>query len=174
MREQAVDFGERHARATDAPDARVTAIPRPVSPFNWTVVVDHGGRYEYANVNLVRRSVPPPPDAASGFIERLDAAYRPLGRAVWNEASIYGVPAEAALAREAYEQPGFRFFRWFATYPALLGVVRGNPQTCVWFEDLKFVTPGRRPTPFQYGMCREAEGRWEAYQLRGPERRRVY
>jgi hypothetical protein len=35
---------------------------------------------------------------------------------------------------------------------------------CAWFHDLRFVTPGRTPTPFQYGVCRR-DRRWHAFQL---------
>jgi inner membrane protein len=173
MQQQAIDFGARHARAAGLQDARVTAVPRPVSPFNWTVFVEEAGRYRYAHVNLIRKIAPPPANASTGFIAKLDAPYRPLHDAAWIDAGVYGTPA-ADDARDAYTQPAFRFFRWFAAYPALLRVETGNPERCVWFHDLRFVTPGRSPTPFQYGMCREGEASWQPFQLLGNTRRPVY
>jgi inner membrane protein len=175
MQQQAIDFGARHALDAGMRHARVTAMPRPVSPLNWTVFVEEGGRYRYAHVNLFRETAPPEPDVDTGFIGRLDAPYRPLRDAVWIPAGIYGaVGDEIAIAREAYSQPSFRFFRWFAAYPALLRIDAGNPQGCVWFHDLRFLTPGRAATPFQYGMCREGQGAWQPFQLLGDRRRAVY
>ena len=174
MQQQAIELGREYARKAGLENARVSAMPRPVSPFNWTVFVEHGGRYRYAHVNLVRKTAPPEPDSAASFIAKLDAPYRPADDARWTPAGVYGAGEELALAREAYTHPSFRFFRWFAAYPALLRVDTGNPGHCVWFHDLRFATPGRSPTPFLYGMCREGEGRWEPFQLRGEARSPVY
>jgi inner membrane protein len=175
LQQRAIDFGEAYARANRLEPARVTAQPRPVSPFNWTVFVDDGTNYRYAHVNLRREAARPEPTPETGFIARLDAAYRPLDDARWIEDRRFGMTeADVALAREAFEQPGFRFFRWFATYPALLEIERGNPHECVWFHDLRFLTPGRDGTPFRYGMCREPGGPWQPYQRIGEAKVLVY
>ncbi|MGZ8231031.1 MAG: metal-dependent hydrolase [Burkholderiales bacterium] len=167
LQQRAIDFGVEHARASGLEHARVTAQPRPVFPFNWTVVVDDGRGYRYAHVNLVREKARPAPTPETGFIARLDSAYRPLSDPVWLQAERFGsVADEVEFARDAFSQPEFRFFRWFAAYPALVGVEIGNPHQCAWFHDLRFVTPGREGTPFRYGMCREADGPWRPYQMR--------
>jgi inner membrane protein len=169
---RAIDFGETYAREHGITRAVVTAMPRPVSPFNWTVFMADESHYRYAHVNLIRKAVPAPPSPETGFIARLDAAYRPLAHAQWLRAERYGASAqESALAREAFSQPGFRFFRWFAAYPALLAL---DPQPCAWFYDLRFSTPGRDHTPFRYGMCRAANGAWQPHQLIGGEKKPVY
>ena len=173
LQHRAVDFGEEYARRNGMTPSAVTAVPRPVSPFNWTVVVAEDSRFHYAHVNLIRRAVPPQPGADAGFVERLDAAYRPLADAQWIRAERYGASAEeTALAREAFGQPGFRFFRWFAAYPALVRTDAG--EACAWFQDLRFVTPGRDAPPFRYGMCRNGSGAWEPFQLVGDQRKPVY
>jgi inner membrane protein len=175
LQHRAVDFGEAYARSRGVEQALVTAVPRPVSPFNWTVLVADAQGFDYAHVNLIRRHTPPQPDAGTGFIRRLDAAYRPLHEAEWIHAERYGRRAdETALAREAFAQPDFRFFRWFAAYPALLRIDAGNPEHCVWFHDLRFVTPGRDSTPFRYGMCRAEGDAWKPFQLVAGQKRRVY
>lgn len=175
MQQQAIDYGREHASRAGISAPEVSALPRPVSPLNWTIVVKDDERYRYAHVNLLRKTVPPEPDANTGFIARLDAPYRPLDDAQWIEAGVFGTSAEeAALARDAYLQPAFTFFRWFAAYPSLLAVEAGNPGRCVWFHDLRFITPGRAGTPFRYGMCREGAGTWQPFQLVGEQRRPVH
>jgi inner membrane protein len=175
LQQRAIDFAEQHARESGLDVARVSAQPRPVSPFNWTVFVEDAAGYRYAHVNLIRETVRPEPTSEAGFVARLDSAYRPLGDAQWIEAHRFAMTErDAALAREAYEHPDFRFFRWFAAYPAVLEIERGNPHDCVWFQDLRFLTPGRVSVPFRYGMCREAGGPWQPYQLVGEEKLPVY
>jgi inner membrane protein len=79
-----------------------------------------------------------------------------------------------AFAREAFGQPQFRFFRWFAAYPVLHDVEPGGNERCAWFQDLRFLTPGRNETPFLYGMCRETNGVWRPFQLVGDAKKPVY
>ena len=131
------------------------------------VVVRSGDDVRYSFVNLVRREpVRLAPDAS--LVARLDAAYRPLTEATWVQGTRFGVSdAERAVAREAWAQPQFEFFRWFADEPMLLRVDSGNPRTCAWFQDLRFFTPGREVWPFRYGMCREGNGPWQLFQLEG-------
>ena len=175
LQHRAVDFGAHYARSQGLTNAAVTALPRPVSPFNWTVIVAEDSRYHYAHVNLIRKRVRPEAHAGSGFIETLDVPYRPLANAQWLRSERYGTDGgHARLAREAYGHPQFRFFRWFAAYPVLLDAVAGAAGHCVWFQDLRFVTPGRSETPFRYGMCRDEGGQWTPFQLIGDARQRVY
>lgn len=167
LKQQAVQWGEAHARAQGLGKARVSALPRPVSPFNWMVIVDEGSRYHHASVNLRRKQPLPPPGPGAGLIARLDAAYRPLTGAVWEVTPRFGEgPTEQQLAQEAWRQPGLAFFRWFAAYPALLRVEQGNPSTCVWFYDLRFYIPGREGLPFRFGLCQDGPHRsWQPFQL---------
>ena len=172
MQQRAIDFGVQYAKSNNMPDARVTAMPRPVSPFNWTVFVEEDVAYRYAHVNLIRKEARPAPGPNAGFVERLDAAYWPLADAAWIRAERYGSSAEEiALARDAFRQPDFRFFRWFAAYPTLLRA--DTAEACAWFYDLRFATPGRDTTPFRYGMCK-GSGAWRPFQLLGDVRRPVY
>lgn len=170
MQQRAIDFGEHYASQYGLRNARVSATPRPVSPFNWMVVVEDGERYHYSLVSLSRRESPPPLAADAGFITRMGAVYLPLDRAVWLQAERLGPTAlslQLALAKEVWVHPQFAFFKWFANYPVLYRVDSRNPHTCVWFQDLRFFTPGRPVWPFRYGMCRDSVGEWRAYELLG-------
>lgn len=167
LQQRAVDFGASYARAAGIEQPQISALPRPVSPYNWMVVVGEGDRYHYSLVSLSRRE-PATPAADAGFIERLSAPYLPLGQAVWTQTARYGVaPAEVALAKDVWWQLQLAFFRWFAEYPALYKIEAGNRQTCVWFQDLRFFTPGRDAWPFRYGLCREGGGQWAPFELMG-------
>lgn len=174
LQHRATEFGESFAATQQIRDARVSAIPRPVSPFNWTVVVANGDRFHYTHINLVRERVRDT-NAAAGFIARLNAPYLPLHAAEWMVADRYGSAAdEIALARDAFTHPAFGFYRWFAAFPVLLRVDAGGADRCVWFHDLRFLTPGRDGTPFRYGMCRQDGGSWTPYQLIGSARALVH
>ena len=169
LQQRAVDWGEAYARASALKQAEVTAQPRPVSPLNWMVIVRSGDEVRYSFINLARREpLRPAPDA--GTIAQIDAAYLPRAQAQWVHASRFGSSeAERAIAREAWSQPQFAFYRWFAEEPVLLRVDSGNPSTCAWFQDLRFFTPGRDTWPFRYGMCREADGPWQLFRLYGED-----
>lgn len=164
----AVEFGREYAQAQGISGARVTAQPRPVSPFNWMVVVEKGEEFRYAFVNVVRQEPPAEPSSGAGLIERLDAAYAPLAQATWQRAERFGPPTARAQAMEAWRAEPLGFFRWFAAYPVLHRIDHATAVRCVWFRDLRFLTPGRDTWPFQFGVCRNGgEDRWSAFQLVG-------
>jgi len=169
LKAQALEFGREYARAQGMHHAELGAIPRAVSPFNWTVYVSDELSHRYAHVNL-RRKEPLP--AAHDFIGRMDAGFQPLALARWETRTRYGASAEEqALARAAWHSPALGFMRWFADRPAL-DAFEKNP-ACAWFIDLRFVNPGREWLPFQYGACRESDAApWRAFErLPGAARR---
>ena len=161
LKEHALDFAREYAQSQGLQKVEVTAIPRAVSPFNWTVYVSDELAHRYAHVNL-RRQEPAP--AAHDFLGRMDAAFQPLALARWETATRYGSSAaEQEVARSAWESSALGFMRWFAEKPAFDGLGEGS--TCTWFIDLRFANPGRDWLPFQYGACRESAGApWQAYQ----------
>ena len=166
LRQQAIDAGREYARAQGLAGARVTALERPVSPFNWRIVVTHGDEQRYADVNLLATTMPPPAAADAALTARLSAAFAPVAMARWVAAPRFGhSPEDARVARDAWQQASFSFYRWFADFPALYRIDRGNPSLCVWFEDLRFNLPGRGNIPFRYGMCREDGQPWRPHRL---------
>jgi len=151
QRERAIEFGEKYAREKNLANARVTVHPRPVSPFNWTVFVSDDAAHRYAHVNLARKE-PRRYKPGDGFIARVDSPYLPLEQAIWVARSRYG-ETDHALIRDAWNSDALGFFRWFADLPAFDGMTQGS--TCVWFTDLRFLTPGRETMPFRYRVCRD-------------------
>jgi len=158
---EALAFAHDYAARNGIAAQQVAATPRPASPFNWTVFVDDGTVWHVAHVNT-RRSEPLVATAEDNFIRRFSAPYMPLAQAQWQRVPRHGGEGEAALAREAWAQPEFAFYRWFAEYPALHAVERGAT-TCVWYADLRFAHPGRERLPFRFGLCRNGGAAWELF-----------
>ena len=173
--DRALEAGLARAAANGWSDAKVTAVPRPVSPFNWMVVVEHGESYEFAQVNL-RRTEPLVAGEDAGFIRRLDAAYRPVAQAAWSPASRFGLDEDArAIAQAAWDQPEFAVMRWFYALPALYAIQRTTGEQCAWFQDLRFSVPGRTTVPFRYGMCRASPSApWQRYEMAGEDGRQPF
>jgi len=163
QKEKALDFAREYAASRGLEGSDISAQPRAVSPFNWTVYVSNEREHRFAHVNLVRDK-PQTYAPGDGFVARLDSAFQPLAMARWETRSRYG---DDALGKEAWESPPLAFFRWFAERPALDG--RTENPTCAWFVDLRFVNPGRDWVPFQFGACRDGPGAaWRAYERGDP------
>jgi inner membrane protein len=154
QKQRATELGVQYAKSQAIKDARVTVQPRPVSPFNWTVFVTDDEAHRFAHVNLVRKE-PRRYQPGDGFIARIDSPYLPVEQAIWVKRSRYG-ETDQALIKEAWDAAALDFFRWFAALPAFDGMGEGS--TCVWFTDLRFLTPGREGMPFRYRVCRERPG----------------
>ncbi len=172
LKHEAEGIGRAHAGSHGLPATSVVAVPRPLSPFNWMIVVENAGQYHHAQVNLLRRTPPAPESPQANLLGRIAAHIHPVATAPWIPETRFGwSEEEARVAREAWEAPAFGFYRWFARFPALYRIDRGNPSTCVWFQDLRFLIPGRDHIPFRYGLCREERGTWEPFQLTAGGRR---
>lgn len=154
QRQQALELGRGYVEEKNLKGARVTVHPRPVSPFNWTVFVSDEEAHRFAHVNLVRKE-PRRYQPGDGFLARIDSPYMPAEQAIWVTRPRYG-EVNQDLIREAWNAEELAFFRWFAAVPAFDGMSEGS--TCVWFTDLRFLTPGREGMPFRYRVCREREG----------------
>ena len=181
---EALDVGERYARAEGIAAPQVTVMPRPASPFNWTVTVFDGQTYHLAHVNT-RRTEALTADADSHFIRRFSAPYLPEQMARWQQVPRFGSTGTPAWVQDAWNAPPFAFFRWFAQTPALLpapagpvmGAAAGKAaaERCAWFRDLRFDFPGRDEGPFRYGVCLGATpgAAAQVYKLEGALRTRV-
>jgi inner membrane protein len=152
QKQSALEFAAAFAREKALKNVQVTAQPRPVSPFNWTVYVSDDQAHYFSHVNLIRGEAKPyrPGD---GFVAKLDSAYLPLEGAIWVTRKRYGETQQEVI-KSAWDAPALGVFRWFADLPAFDGETKG----CVWFVDLRFLTPGRDVMPFRYGACRAEPG----------------
>jgi inner membrane protein len=157
-KQEAITAGEAYARAQGVTGAEVDAIPRPASPFNWTVTVRDGERFHVAHLNT-RRVEPLVATPDDHFIRRFSAPFQPLASVEWTVLPQFGRDSEQAVARAVWQRPEFEFYRWFSQAPVLDRVERraaadgGQAQQCAWFRDLRFGFPGRSTVPFRYGLC---------------------
>lgn len=139
----------------------VQALPQPLSPFHWALVVRERGGYAMAYVDLL--GLWPAAAAPHAWPARMLAVYRPLQQLTWTH---HAGPNHTALSAEAWQQPQFAQFRRFARLPALLDMLHTPGEVCAWFTDLRHLLPGL-PASFRYGLCRAADGGpWRAYRLR--------
>lgn len=146
-RQNALDFAAQYARAEGIAEPQLDAIARPVSPFNWTLIVRDGERFHYSDVNVVREESL---SDDGSFLGRLNAPYRPLDQAQWHTTAQFGPDQTRQFAREVWQAPEFGFFRWFAQHPTLYRVDRATAGgRCAWFQDLRFAMPGREVVPFR-------------------------
>lgn len=166
LQRQAVAVANEFIAARHLESAKAHALPQPLSPFNWMVVVEQAAGYHRAYVNLLRSEVLPRPPADASWFQRLKASYRPLADPDWRFVPRYGADEmDVKVARMAWASEGLARYRRFALFPALYRVDYEPARTCVWFYDLRFAIDGRR-MPFRYGACRDAaEEPWQAYRL---------
>ena len=107
LRHQAVEAGREYARAQHLDKAQVSALERPVSPFNWRIVVAQGDERRYADVNLLARTMPAPATDDAGLIARLSSAFAPVSMARWIRAPLFGSSPEDIAHRARSMAAGF-------------------------------------------------------------------
>ncbi len=168
LHHRAIKVGQAYAAAQGIAAVAVHALPQPLTPFNWKIIVEHGDAYHEALVNLWRTRVPRPPGPESGTLIRIAAGYQPVAAAVWTRHDRFGeTPSQQSLARETWNQEAFAGYRRFAKFPALDRIEPAGGRVCVWFVDLRFTLPSLPPS-FQYGVCRAgATDSWRAERMRG-------
>ncbi|MEO8718807.1 MAG: metal-dependent hydrolase, partial [Burkholderiales bacterium] len=99
LKERALDYARDYAQRQGWSGVKLSAMPRAVSPFNWTVFASDAAAHRFAHVNLWRKE---PLPAAHDFFGRLDAAFQPLAQARWVTRTRYGTNSEEqSLAQSA-------------------------------------------------------------------------
>ena len=159
QRHAAVAFGKGYA-AEQGSTARVTAQPRPVLPLTGSCSWSDGERLDYAVVRLAPGdSTGPATDGYGlpGEARRSLPAAQPCH--MGDDAALRRSPGgRRSLARAAWQSPRFAFYRWFAAYPVVYRVDRGNPEELAYDSGPALLRAGRPTMPFRYGLCREGGG----------------
>lgn len=172
QQQRALEFGAAHATGSGRNAAAVHALPQPLSPFHWLIVVSAGDYHDVARISLAAKRQPSParepisprPEPISP-LRALYAAYRPPAQAQWQRLGRFGdTPETTAFAQAAWQQPAFAGFRRFALLPVLDRSTDGSAP-CAWFSDLRFSLPTLPPS-FRYGLCRDGNA-WQLRRARG-------
>jgi len=168
LHHRAVNVGEAYAGTQGLGGAEIHALPQPLTPFNWKIIVSLDDGYHEALVNLWRTRSPETPGPETGMLGKIAAGYQPVSAADWKRHERFGETAsQAELARIAWNQEIFADFRRFAMFPTLDRIEFSNNRLCVWFLDLRFTLPSLPPS-FRYGVCRTgATDSWRLERMRG-------
>lgn len=165
LHERAVAAGAAYAAEQNIVRAAIHAQPQPFSPFNWMVVVAAPDAYYLSYVSLSRDIAPAMPPADANWLRRINAIYYPVADARWHTVARFGAGPHAQLALALWNGNELGAYRRFTLFPALYRVDDSGHQLCIWFQDVRFLLPGR-DVPFRYGACRAgAEMPWQVYQL---------
>ena len=166
LQRRAVAAGDAYIAAHGLESAQAHAIPQPLSPFNWMIVIEQPQGYHLSYVSLLRKEITPLPPADASWFRKLSASYRQVKEAEWQLVHRYGtVDADRDLAETAWNSDALARYRHFALFPALYRMDRAPERTCVWFNDLRFAVVGRT-IPFRYGSCRDGvNGPWQVHRL---------
>lgn len=165
LHQRAIDAGQAYASQHELGVVRVEAIPQPLSPFNWMIVISQQDVYYMSYISLWRDVIPEfPPPSASWFVQ-VNAAYFPVKDAIWKRVARFGAGNEAHLAEQLWYSDVLTPYRRFAQFPAVYRVDRGKNNLCIWFNDLRFALVGRG-MPFRYGACKNnTDSVWHQYLL---------
>lgn len=160
---EGVAVARAYAQARGIVPQWVEAMPRPASPFNWTLAVFDGRDYHVAHVNTRRRE-PLVAGPGDNFIRRLSAPYLPVSQAQWSRLPRFGGEDAPRWVQDAWSHEAFATYRWFAGAPVLFETAirradNGSEERCAAFRDLRFEFPGRESSPFRYGVCLGEGGR---------------
>ncbi len=165
---RAVNVGVAYAGTHGLTGAEIHALPQPLAPFNWKIIVSYDDGYDEALINLRRTRSPEPPGPETGMLGKIAAGYQPVSAAAWKRHERFGETAsQAELGRKAWNQEVFADFRRVAMFPTLDRIELSDNRVCVWFVDLRFTLPSLSPS-FRYGVCRTgATDSWRLERMRG-------
>jgi inner membrane protein len=166
LREHALQIGYAYARAYGLADAVVKALPQPLSPLNWKIIVSTAAAHHEAFVNLAGNGELQP-SGHEWLLVRIYSGYQPPSSATWRRWTRVDASAvEPTLAREAWNADALADFRRFAVIPALYRLDSTWASECAWFVDLRFTLPGVAPS-FVYGACRDGLTPWKLNRMKG-------
>lgn len=179
---QARGFGWDYAEAleiAESADVKVHALPQPLSPLNWRVLVEdreHGTLHDTL-INLKRTAVTKLPANATRAA-RVDALYRPRSQAVWRVYDRFGKPGEdkeedrlrVERAHAAWMDTPFAWYGRYAIFDRLIpSPLEGFSATCVNFVDIRF-EGARQEEKGTFLICPAGrDGRARVFQPRGKE-----
>lgn len=150
---QAETIGTAWAKQNNL-NAEVHALPQPLSPFHWRLVVIDPDHYHMSYLKLFGEPVAA--NSEGGFFNRIARIYMPKDQLQWSQ---FERPDSQQLSDagvgQAWRDPIMADYRAFARYPVSTQTST-NPDQCTWFSDLQFQLPGRN-NPFTFGLCHQPD-----------------
>jgi inner membrane protein len=167
LKQDAIQIATNSGASQTVTNSDIVALPQPLSPLHWRVIVRSKNEYSTALLDI------------SGISEKLEtehkgnhwlgviSAYKSPTDLHWEHYSLYGADVDQyPLANEVWWHDDFGLFRQFAVFPILYRVDEMGQGTCVWFTDLRFHISTMLPS-FRYGMCRNNRNNsWQLHRLR--------
>jgi len=138
---------------TKLDNAKVHALPQPVSPFNWKIIIATPEHYYVRYINLFRSEELHNSPQANIF-SRANALYLPLQEIEWEVIPKFGVGPTQEIAQRIWQDDALADVRRFMLFPAVFRFEQAADYTCVWFADQRFVL-GKIRTPFIFGGCEQ-------------------
>lgn len=136
-------------------DSRVAAIPQPLSPFNWKLIIETKDRYYIRYINLYRKQIRTA-DKQDHLFKRIDALYTPVEENNWIIIPRFGHGAIRSFVMSVWENENMKSIRRFMEYPAIYRFDTYPEMQCVWFADQRFVLEEIR-APFIFGACQHRQ-----------------
>lgn len=166
LRTQALAIAENHAASL--PHTRISALPQPLSPYHWTIIIEESNRYHVALIDLDPGNISPNEPENGWLLTKIAAAYRPVSNIYWRKLERFGSETEQTEAiQTAWQHAAFEPFRRFARYPLLQRIDNSDEILCYWFYDIRFKFP-ELPPSFQFGLCRAGDSSdWQMVRHRG-------
>ncbi len=160
MHQKAIGLALDYQLAQGLGELRAYALPQPLSPFHWKLLLVGEDSYWRARINLFG-SAPRSAPQEAGMLARIWASYQPPELAAWQQVPRFGPSDDLEpVVRAAWLSPPLEDFRRFARFPALYRVDGTDAEFCAYFVDLRFVMVARTP-PFRFGVCRAGhQGGW--------------
>ncbi len=161
----AKDYSQRHELAV----ARLEALPQPLSPLNWKLIVSTADEYHIAYINLLRQQ-PLRAGRDESLFHRIAALYQPVLQARWLIRDRFGRDEkQRRFVRAVWSQEILKDIRHFMLYPMLADLEQRDAGLCAWFMDQRFSLEGIR-APFQFGVCRKnGSAAWRLYRRQGKQ-----
>lgn len=162
----AVEIAQGYVQQRNIQQAEVYAMPQPLSPYHWKVIVRENEKYHMSYIDLKSDKVLVA-EPGAGMFEKIEALYRPVSQLQWMQVAQYG-EKDIVLAKQVWGLDIMQPIRHFMMLPVVDDTYNKKIETseyCVWFKDHRFILDGVRHSPFRFGACKETNNSWKLFRL---------
>lgn len=163
LNHQATAIAQQYVEENKLTDYTVSAMPQPLSPFHWKVVIKSNEKYSITYMNLIGNKIKKAGEEA-GMFEKINALYQPVKKLHWMEVKQFG-DKDSMLAKKSWNLAIMQSVRNFMLYPSVIQLEVKSDKNCIWFTDHRFILDGVRHSPFVFGACESDDKVWKLYRL---------